>query len=152
MITTIKEVYKHFSVSISEIQKIYKLLFTIVNMYLLPQEIEVWYIIPVIRKELAMLLIKEYGLSYEKTGNALGISKAAVSQYVSNKRANKIKLSDKVKKEVEKSAKIIYENPKMAILEIQKILKFMKDTHCSCNVCKKYNKEVTKYCNCEPKY
>lgn len=121
-------------------------------MYLLPQEIEVWYIIPAIRKELAMLLIKEYGLSYEKTGNTLGVSKAAVSQYVSNKRANKIRLSDKVKKEIGKSAGIIYENPRIAVLEIQKILKFMKETNCSCDVCKKYNKEIIKYCNCEPKY
>jgi uncharacterized protein len=121
-------------------------------MYLLPQEIEVWYLIPAIRKELAMLLIKEYGLSYEKTGNALGISKAAVSQYASKKRANKIELSDKVKKEIKKSARIIYENPKIAVLEIQKILKFMRDTKFSCVVCKKYNKEIIKYCHCKPKY
>jgi len=134
------------------VQKIYKPQLTIVNMYLLPQEIEVWYIIPAVRKELAMLLISEYRLSYEKTGDTLGVSKAAVSQYVSNKRANKIKLSDEVKKEIKKSSKVIYENPRMAVLEIQRILKFMKDTSCSCNVCKRYNKEVIKYCNCEPRY
>lgn len=121
-------------------------------MYSLPQEIEVWYIIPAIRKELAILLIKEYGLSYEKTGNILGISKAAVSQYVSNKRANKIKLSNKVKKEIGESARKIYESPRTAISEIQKILKFMKETKCSCEVCRKYNKDVVKYCNCEPRY
>jgi len=39
---------------------------TIVNMYLLPQEIEVWYIIPTVRKELAKQLTKKYELSYEK--------------------------------------------------------------------------------------
>jgi len=54
-------------------------------MYSLPQEIEVWYIIPAIRKELARLLTKENNLSYEKVGGYLGISKAAVSQYLSNK-------------------------------------------------------------------
>lgn len=121
-------------------------------MYLLPQEIEVWYIIPAVRKELAKLLTKKYELSYEKAGNILGISKAAVSQYLSDKRANKIKLDIKTKREIEKSAKIIFENPKIALGEIQRILKFMKDTKCSCDVCKKYNKEVLGYCNCEPKY
>jgi len=121
-------------------------------MYLLPQEIEVWYIIPAVRKELAKELTKNHNLSYEKTGTILGVSKAAISQYLSNKRANKIKLNSNTKKEVAKSAKIISENPKQAMMEMQRLLKFMKDSHCSCDVCKKYNKEVLGYCNCEPKY
>jgi len=121
-------------------------------MYLLPQEIEVWYIIPAVRKELAKQLTKKHGLSYEKAGAILGISKAAVSQYLSNKRANKIKLNTEIKKEVGKSAKIVFENPKLALEEMQRILKIMKETKCSCDVCKKYNKDVLGYCNCEPKY
>ncbi|MFA4960147.1 MAG: hypothetical protein WC548_00620 [Candidatus Pacearchaeota archaeon] len=121
-------------------------------MYLLSQEIEVWYIIPAVRKELARLLTQKYEMSFEKTGNILGISKAAISQYLSNKRANKIKLSSEVKREISKSAKTINENSKMAISEIQRILKFMKENKCSCEVCKKYNKDVLGYCNCEPKY
>ncbi len=121
-------------------------------MYSLPQEIEVWYIIPAIRKELARLLTKEYNLSYEKAGTILGISKAAISQYLSNKRANKIKLSEEVKKEVKKSGEIISKDSHLAIQEVQRILKFMKEKKCSCDVCKKYNKDVLNYCNCEPKY
>lgn len=121
-------------------------------MYSLPQEIEVWYIIPAVRKEFAKLLTKKHKLSYGKAGVILGISKSAVSQYLSNKRANKVKLNSATKKEVLKSAEIIANNPKFAVSEIQRILKFMKDSNCSCNVCKKYNKEVLGYCNCEPEY
>ncbi len=121
-------------------------------MYLLPQEIEVWYIIPTVRKELAKLLTKKYELSYDKTGIILGVSKAAISQYISNKRANKIRLNLETKKEIAQSAKILAKSPKLAVSEIQRILKFMKDSKCSCDVCKKYNKEVLGYCNCEPKY
>jgi len=121
-------------------------------MYLLPQEIEVWYIIPSVRKQLARLLTKEHGMSYEKAGKILGISKAAISQYLSNKRANKVKLSVEVKVEIKKSAKLLVENPKLALIEMQRILKFMKDKKCSCDVCKKYNKDVLDYCNCQPKY
>ncbi len=120
--------------------------------YMLRQEIEVWYIIPAVRKELAKLLTKEYGLSYEKAGAALGISKAAVSQYLSNKRANKVCLDGKTKKELKKSAVKIFDNTKVAKNEIQRILKFMKDNKSSCDACRKYNKEVLKYCNCEPEY
>jgi len=121
-------------------------------MYLLPQEIEVWYIIPAIRKELAKQLTGKFELSYEKAGIILGISKAAISQYLSNKRANKVKLNVAIKREIAKSAKVLFGNPKMAIVEMQRILKIMKDTKCSCDVCKKYNKDVLGYCNCEPKY
>jgi hypothetical protein len=121
-------------------------------MYLLPQEIEVWYIIPTIRKELAKLLTKKYELSYEKTGVILGVSKAAISQYLSNKRANKIKLSSGIKKEVEKSAKIISKSPKLALIEMQRIMNLMKVEKCSCDVCKKYNKDVLDHCNRRPKH
>jgi uncharacterized protein len=119
---------------------------------MLSQEIEVWYIIPALRKELARQLTQKYEMSYEKAGDILGISKAAVSQYLSNKRANKIKLSPEVKKEVAVSAKIINETPKNAIAEMQRLLRFMKENKCSCEVCKKYNKEVLDYCNCQPGY
>lgn len=121
-------------------------------MYSLPQEIEVWYIIPAVRKELARLLTRKYELSYDKAGMILGISKAAISQYLSNKRANKVKLNLATKKEIILSAKMIVKDPKVVVSEIQRILKFMKDNKCSCDVCKKYNKEVLGYCNCEPKY
>ncbi len=121
-------------------------------MYLLPQEIEVWYIIPAVRKELAKLLTKQHGMSYERAGGILGISKAAVSQYLSNKRANKIKFSSEVKKEIVRSVNVIVKNERNVLSEMQRILKYIKDKKCLCEVCKKYNKSVLNYCGCEPKY
>ena len=117
-------------------------------MYLLPQEIEVWYIIPAIRKELARVLTGKHGLSFEKAGDILGVSKAAVSQYLSNKRANKVKLNVDMKKEVAKSAGIVVENPKLALGEMQRLLRVMKDSKSSCDVCKKFNRDVLNFCGC----
>lgn len=116
-------------------------------MYSLPQEIEVWYIIPAIRKELSKVLVKKHKLSYEKTGGILGISKAAVSQYLSNKRANKFKLPENIKSEIAKSAKVIIENNSKAVIEIEKILKIIRTKRCSCELCKKYNPEIIKFCH-----
>ena len=121
-------------------------------MYLLPQEVEVWYIIPKIRKDLSIELVKKYGWSYERVGNVLGISKAAVCQYLSNKRANKINLSAEIKKEIFESSKLIAEKKSNGVTEIEKILSLMKSKRHSCGVCKQYNKEIMDYCNCEPKY
>ena len=45
----------------------------------LPQEIEVWYLIPAIRAELAKELLKE-GINQTKIASILNITNAAVSQ------------------------------------------------------------------------
>ena len=58
--------------------------------HIMPQEIEVWYLIPALRKELARIFIKDYGLAQKKAAELLGISGAAVSQYVKEKRAKEI--------------------------------------------------------------
>lgn len=120
-------------------------------MYNLPQEIEVWYIIPAIRKSLAKILTKKYKMTFEKAGSLLGVSKAAVSQYLKSKRGTSIKIPSPVKKEIEKSAKIISKNEKLALKEILRILEIMKKTKCSCKVCKKYNKGILNQCGMNPK-
>jgi len=119
-------------------------------MYSLPQEIEVWYIIPAIRKELSKILTKKYGMTFEKAGHCLGISKAAISQYLKNKRANSVKLNSEIKKEIEKSAKIISKNENKAVGEIMKILNMIKITKCMCRICKKYNRGILKQCRMKP--
>ena len=52
----------------------------------IPCEIATWYILPVIRKELAILLVKNHGMSQKKTASMLGVTDAAISQYLSKKR------------------------------------------------------------------
>ena len=105
-------------------------------MYSLPQEIEVWYVIPAIRRELSKFLTMHHKLSYEKAGIALRISKAAISQYLKNKRASKIRLHDRVLKEVEKSAKILAHQKDASTKEILRVLKFMRDKKLPFEYCK----------------
>lgn len=119
-------------------------------MYSLPQEIEVWYIIPAIRRELSKVLVKKHKLTLEKTGMILGISKAAVSQYLNKKRASLFKLPSEIKREIEKSAEIIIKNENSAVKEIMRILKLIKDKRCSCKLCRKYNKGIIKQCGMKP--
>ncbi len=105
------------------------------NMYSLPQEIEVWYVIPAIRRELSRLLTQIHGLSYERSGNILGISKAAISQYNKSKRASKITLHSKVISEVEKSAKRLSLGKSEANKEIIRVLKYMRENKLPFKVC-----------------
>lgn len=93
--------------------------------YQLPQEVEVWRLIPPIRRRLSRVLSKEHGLSYDKIAKAFGITKAAVLQYVNNKRASKIRLNKSVEKEFDKSAIWISQKKKKSPYEIFRILDFM---------------------------
>lgn len=119
-------------------------------MYRLPQEIEVWYIIPGIRKELSKILTSKHKLTLEKAGNILGISKAAVSQYLNKKRGSAIRFPEKIRKEIEIAADRLVKDEKLAVKEILRILKLMKNTGCCCSVCKKYNKGIIKQCKMNP--
>lgn len=121
-------------------------------MYSLPQEIEVWYIIPALRREYARVLVKKYGLSMQDAGEILGVSKAAVSQYLSKKRAGCFKIPAKIKKEIEKSAGILVKNENLAISEIMRILREIKKIKCGCKLCQKYNKGIIKLCNMKTIY
>lgn len=106
-------------------------------MHFLPQEIEVWYIIPALRREIAKCLIKDYNLSYDKTGDLLGVTKSAVSQYLKGKRAAKIILPKEVNPLIMKSCELMVSNKSDSVKETMKILDFLKQKGLACEVCGK---------------
>ncbi len=70
-------------------------------------EENVWYLLPLIRKEFAKSLIKDHGLTQRKAAEKLGITEAAVSQYLSKKRGD-LKVTDReMKREIKVSTKRI---------------------------------------------
>lgn len=119
-------------------------------MYSLPQEIEVWYIIPAIRRELAKILIDKYKMRQNKVAEILGISEAAISQYLSNKRATEIKFPETMQKDFDNSADKIVKCNKRAMSEIIRLIQVAKDGGVSCCLCKKYNKGIINLCLCRP--
>src|SRR3989344_8744526 len=70
----------------------------------MPQEIEVRYILPAIRRELARIFIKEHKLNQKDAAKLLGLTEAAISQYRHSKRATEVVFSENVKIEIRKSA------------------------------------------------
>ena len=87
----------------------------------------VWYILPIIRKEFAISLIKDYGLSQRKAAEKLGINESAVSQYLSKKRAKTKPLTAELKKEIKKSTKrIINGNKKIMKYETCRICNLLQ--------------------------
>ena len=89
-----------------------------------PCEYIVWNGLPIIRKGIAVCMINDYGLSQKETAEKLGISPAAVSQYLSGKRG-KINVTDKtISKEINKSAeKIIQQGDEILVSETCRLCK-----------------------------
>jgi len=71
-----------------------------------PQEVEVWYVLPAVRKGLVTEMIR-LGLNQKEAAERLGITEAAVSQYLSGKRGYDVTFDGNTKDEIRKSAKSI---------------------------------------------
>ena len=98
-----------------------------------PQEVEVWYVLPALRKELTEELY-EKGLKKGEIASLLGLTRSAVSQYLSNKRAG-FKLYG-IKSQVKKAAKNIIKG-KCSTFEIQKLLLYARKRGITCRIHKK---------------
>ncbi len=110
-----------------------------------PQEIEVWYILPSIRKELTKSLLKQ-GLTQKEISLKLGITESAISQYLKEKRANSIKFEDDIKKAIEKAAKRISLKGNV-MKEITKINNMMRKNKFICKVHHMYDKNLPENCD-----
>ncbi len=73
-------------------------------------EFIMWNGLPVIRKEIAVSMIKDYGLSQKETAEKLEITPAAVCQYLSKKRGRPHIFNEIILSEIKFSAKNIIEN------------------------------------------
>ena len=77
-----------------------------------PCQCILWNGIPVIRKEIAESMTKNFGLSQRETAKKIGVTPAAVSQYLSKKRGN-VKIMDQdILKEINVTVEriIMYDN------------------------------------------
>lgn len=84
-----------------------------------PLEIEYWFVLPAIRRELALRLV-ERNLKQREIAKIVGMTEAAVSQYIKGNRGRltikdgnteiDIELPDWLKREIETSSELIYDD------------------------------------------
>lgn len=109
-----------------------------------PQEIEVWYILPAVRKEL-VLVLKEKNLSQKEIAQLLNVTESAISQYTKSKRAKEIVFNDKVKEFIKHSATKIKDST-TAYQQIRKICEFIRISKALCEIHMQMEKKL---CNCD---
>ena len=101
-------------------------------MKLMLQDVEVRYVIPSLRRELAIQLSKE-NLKQKEIAKLLNITPAAVSQYMGEKRGN-AKFSKRIINEVIKSAKKILSEESTTHKELIDLTKLIRDTAAVCEI------------------
>ena len=79
-------------------------------------EYVMWNGLPVIRKEIAVSMISDYGLNQKETAEKLDITPAAVCQYLSKKRGRPHIFNEKILSEIKLSAKNIIDNGNESIV------------------------------------
>ncbi len=112
----------------------------------MPQEIEVWYLIPALRRELAKIFIKYHNLSQKEAAEILGITEAAISQYLKSKRGKEIKFSKKELEQIKKSAKRIIKDNDNTMKELYDLCVLFRESKVICNLHRKKDRSISKHC------
>jgi len=105
--------------------------------FLLPQEIEVHYIIPTIKRYFSQMM-KEQGRKQVEIAKLLEIQEATVSQYLSNKRGHQINFNEAIQSEIRESAKRIT-NRMTLIAELQRVLHIIRKSGTLCEVHRQFS-------------
>ena len=113
----------------------------------MPQEIEVWYLIPGLRRELTKILISDFGFSQKQVSQTLGITESAVSQYIKNKRGNEMKFSREDIQLIQDSANRISVNKSEANREIYNLCVKFRGSESLCDFHKKSDGSIPKDCD-----
>ena len=80
-----------------------------------PCEYILWYGLPVIRRELAKCMIKNFDLNQKETAEKLGITPAAICQYISKKRGRFKIIDERILAEINISAEQIVQHGKSVV-------------------------------------
>lgn len=114
---------------------------------MMPQEIEVWYLIPAIRRELAKIFIKEHKLTQKRTSEILGVSEAAISQYFKSKRAKEIKFSRREIGKIKEVAKNILKKPDFLVKGLYELSLLFRKSKTICELHKAMDSSVSEKCS-----
>ncbi|HLD42918.1 MAG TPA: hypothetical protein VJB08_02930 [Candidatus Nanoarchaeia archaeon] len=111
---------------------------------LMPEDIEVFYIIPTLKKQLAVCW-KSQGKSQAEIARLLGLKSAAVSQYINNKRGNQIVFEEGLLEEIRKSSALIKDRITL-FREMQRLLNTIRTSKYLCQIHRQFS-DIPEHCN-----
>jgi len=112
----------------------------------MPQEIEVWYLLPALRRELAKVFIKDHKLSQKEAAGLLGITEAAVSQYIKSKRGKEMKFSKQELAPIKEAARKILKDRKNVMKHIYDLCRDFRGSETICGMHRKHDDRIPEKC------
>jgi len=112
----------------------------------MPQEIEVWYLIPALRRELTEIFISDFGMNQREISKILEITESAVSQYLNSKRGSELKFNEKELSEIKKTAQDIIDNGN-ANEELYKVCVKLRACDSLCELHKRHDCSISDDCD-----
>lgn len=97
-----------------------------------PSEVTVWYILPIIRRDLAKELAMSYRMKQADVGRLFGVTDAAISQYIKNKRGACTLVENNTHyptlcEEIRKSAASIHAGERDVVIELCRLCNCAKN-------------------------
>lgn len=143
--------------------------------WMMPQEVEVWYVLPALRRELAKVMKtksvprvgedgkkKEHKITQKEIAKMLGVTEPAITQYLLKKkgrrsRGDQVVIPERFLPDLEKSADTMisrYEkrasNDDMfetMTREINRLIKIIRDDGAMCDIHRKFSAHVKDKCS-----
>ncbi len=143
--------------------------------WMMPQEVEVWYVLPAMRRELARIMKtktvprvgedgkkKDHKITQKEIARMLGVTEPAITQYLLKKkgrrsRGDQVVIPEKFYPELEKSADTMiqhYEQKKSnddmfetMTREINRLIKVMRDDGAMCDIHRQFSAHVKDKCS-----
>jgi predicted transcriptional regulator len=109
-----------------------------------PQEVEVYYLLPAVRRELALAL-KDEGSDQKAIADLLHLTPAAVSQYINGKRGREIQLPSAFIARIKASARKVKDDAS-CYAALQRLLKDANDSRVLCTIHQRMDKTLPQDC------
>jgi predicted transcriptional regulator len=113
---------------------------------LLPQEIEVRYLIPALRRELSKILSQNHNLKQKEVATLLGLTEAAISQYIKEVRGQEMKFDEKELKIISDYAKKMIAQPEKSLDLLFKLSVVMRGSTAMCGLHKSMDSDLPDKC------
>ena len=102
------------------------------------QEVEVWYLLPAIKREIAKFM-KKTGMKQKDIAMKLHMTEAAVSNYMKEKRASEVKFDAGFSKDIENAANQIIAKDSY-VDEVEKLCRKFRSEKKLCKLHRKFSK------------
>ena len=141
----------------------------------MPQEVEVWYVLPALRRELAKVMktktvprvgedgkTKEHKITQKEIAKMLGVTEPAITQYLLKKkgrrsRGDQVVIPEKFYPDLEKSADTMIKHYEQGASnddmfetmtrEINRLIKVMRDDGAMCDIHRQFSAHVKDNCS-----